>query len=67
MSKDVYEKDKRATFSVNGEAFSALLSSGGRTSDRVLEILSESNPSWENLIIENVIGEPDDHEDNSED
>ena len=67
MSKDIYEKDKRVPFSINGEAFSALISSGERTNDRILEILSESNPSWENVIIQNVTGESDGYEDNSED
>lgn len=58
-SKNSYAIDKKITFSVNGEVISALISSGNRSNSRILEILSESNPDWENIIIEDVIGESD--------
>ena len=58
-SKNSYAIDKKITFSVNGEVISAFISSGNRSNSLILEILSESNPDWENIIIEDVIGESD--------
>lgn len=56
-SNNSYAIDKKVTFSVNGEVISVLISSGNRSNERVLEILSESNPDWENITIEDITGE----------
>lgn len=64
-SNNSYAVDKKVTFSVNEKAFSVLISSGNRSNKRVLEILSESNPDWENITIEDMIGKSNDDKSDS--